>query len=253
MLAGCAGLAGDSGRGTLTPAPVPSPPPTEEPPQTLAPGVREGGTVDTRVLVASHASLLEGTPVTVRYNYTERSANGTLRLRTTTVVGFGTDGRYHYRRTDVGANGVVRRVERWSDGDRVFERTVSDGETTHRVVRDGEGKLVDPDRALPVERAAANSLRQVFDVTEVRVVGREERGNRTYYRLRGEGVRTPNTTHLRNVSLSVIVDERGLVHRYRLGYTTDRGGEPVRVVGRVRFDAVGTTSVDRPEWVSRVD
>jgi hypothetical protein len=254
-LAGCSGLSspGDP-TPTLSPAAVPTDVPTDRPPRRLAPGVTESGIVDASALAAAHAEVLTGARVTLRYNYTERALDGALRWRTVTTVRFGDDGRYRYARTDSDANGTARRVERWSDGERVVERQRVGDNTTVEILRDARGDPLAPDAALPVDRDDGRGIEAVFDAVPTTVTGRERRNGTTYYRLSGTGPATPNPTAIEDASLRAVVDGRGLVHRYRLGYTIDRGdGPPGRVVGILRVTDLGETTVRRPGWAEKVN
>lgn len=256
VLAGCQGIAPRGGETpTLTPVAVPTEVPTERPPRTLAPGVTESGVSDPSALAAAHAAALTDTSVTFHANYTERASDGTVLERTATTVRFGTGDRYHYVSIDADRSEAVRRVERWSDGERVLERRSTRNGTAYRVVRGADGEPLPPVVALPVGRAESGGIERVFRAVETTVVGREVRNGTTHYRVVSTGMTTPNPTAVRNASLVALVDERGVVHRYRLAYTIDRGDDAgaVRVVGMVRFTALGTTTVERPAWADRVE
>lgn len=255
VLAGCQGIAPAAETPTLTPVAVPTEVPTERPPRMLAPGMTERGVTDPSALAAAHAEALDGTSVTFRANYTERGPNGTVRSRTVTTVQFGAGDRYRYVRIDGDPRGDVQRVERWSNGERVLERRVDGNDTVQRVLRDADGRPLAPAAALPVEPAARRGIGQVFRAMPTTIAGQEVRNGTTYYRVVSTGLATPNPSALRDASLTALVDERGIVHRYRLTYTTDRGGDagPVHVVATVRFTAIGTTTVECPTWAGRVE
>jgi len=247
LLAGCGGFAGNGEpTRTLTPAEVPTETATETPEPRLAPGMTEAGVVDPVSLAAAHATTLRKTAYTAVWNASEWTRDGTLRYRTTTSARVGTaQRRYHYVNTNV-RNGTTRRVERWSDGDRALVRSANG---TVTVARGRDGQSLSPEQALPIDLTAERGIERVFQAMETRVVDRTQVNGTTHYRLEGEGIQEPNLTPLRNASLSAVVDERGVVHRYRLAYTTTRGGETVRVVAVVRFREIGTTDVERPSWV----
>lgn len=248
LLAGCGGFAGfGDPTPTLTPAEIPTET-TPTPRPWLAPGVTDAGVVDPTVLAAAHATTLRETTYTTLWNTTERTANGTLRFRSVTSARVGTgQRRYHYVHTNR-RNGTVRRVERWSDGDRVL---VLSPNGTVGVARGTSDEPLSPERALPIDLTAERGIERVFRAIETRVAGRSAVNGTTHYRLEGRGIRAPNPTPLRNASLSAIVDERGVVHEYRLAYTTRRVDEPVRVVVVVRFTGIGETTVERPAWADR--
>lgn len=252
LLAGCQGVTPGGETPTLTPVVVPTETPTERPPQTLAPGVTERGVTDPSALATAHAEALGGTAFTFRANYTERGPDGTVRGRTVTTVRSGAGDRYHYVRSDTDDE-TVRRVERWSDGERALERQVAGNDTDYRVVRGPDGQPLGPAAALPVDPTARRGIERVFRAVQTTVTVRAVRNGTTYYRVEGDGLTTPNPSSLQDTSLVALVDEHGVVHRYRLAYTTDRGGDEARVVGTVRFTDVGTTTVERPVWAGRVE
>ncbi|MFB6171735.1 MAG: hypothetical protein ABEJ23_04325 [Haloarculaceae archaeon] len=256
VLAGCQGIAGRGGETpTLTPVPVPTMSPTDRPPQTLAPGMTDAGVTDPDALAAAHAAALAGTPVTYHATYTERTAGGRLRSRTVTAIRYGRGDRYDYRRTDVEPGRPDRHVDRWSTGERVLERQVVGANTTYRVLRGSDGDPLAPGVALPVDRSRSGGIERVFRAVDTQVVGRTVENGTTYYRVQSTGMTTPNPTAVRNASLVARVDATGVVHRYRLTYTIDRGADAgrVQVTGTVRFTDIGTTTIERPAWTGRVE
>jgi hypothetical protein len=241
VLAGCSGLAGDGPTTPVEPAPVPVDPP---------PGVSEGGSVDSVLLLSSHVGLLRDGSATVTERRTERFANGSLRFDRTTTTYHGPVDRFYVVQTiegtDPRAYGATEgRYERWANG------TVGVS-----AVRNGDGVEYEPAYPGQFRINQFERLYPLFATLEPTVQERR-RGGRTVFLARATRERLPGgfgeepegVSDLRNVSFRATIRPDGLVQSYRLSYTGTVDGDRVRVVEELRYRDVSATTVPRPEWV----
>jgi hypothetical protein len=243
LLAGCSGgfAADPTPSTTVTPAPLPATTPTAAP-NGYPPGMDAGGVTDAARVAHAHAETLDGRSFTVTRVEVRRDPDGTLRERYERTVHVAADPyRFAYRLVsfDADTTPVNRTDERWSGGTRAFasvtrgdERTVS--ETSVRL--------------LPENATNEQGLARLFSLLDARLVGEEIRnGTRLYRVAAGPGASVPPS--ISDASLEAVIDARGVVRAYDLSYAIDRGDDRLRVEVRVRFTAVGSTTVPRPEWV----
>lgn len=241
VLAGCGGLLDDR----ATPEPV------ELGNASVPPGITADG-VDASTLAANHDAVLGSTSYTVRVSEVITS-NGTVRRNATRDrrVAPGAD-RYLFRRVQrtngFPTSSLAPVLTYWYDGRTVAQR-IGTG-TTARVDRtptDPPGPLRDPTSHRGVAR-----LFGAFELRPNRTLGDGP--------VQLTGVRfsdpesAPSPSFVgppRNASLTAVVDDRGFVRSYRFAYNADASSVSgtVRVVRRVRFVDVGTTTVEQPAWV----
>lgn len=249
VLAGCGGQPGaDTGGGTLTPAPVPAtatPAPDE---RVLAPGLTGAGVADPGRLAGAHRRALERRSFTLVENRTVEGPDGALtrwdrRLRVAEEWS-----RYRYARVAESARGYPvsayrPRLEAWYDGKFVYFRGVRDGDVLFSYQRgDTFGDMTRTDRLL--------ALYAAFETR-----AREADGG---YRV--TGTRPADTAVLdvppsldepRDATFVADLGPDGRVVRYRLSYAATFDGRQVRVTRTVRFEAVGETTVEPPDWYGR--
>ncbi len=246
ILSGCGGtLGGDTG---------PSREPFDAPerPSSAGAATTSGdGDFDAAAVVESHADTLANRSLTVREHRVVRFADGTVRYDRETVYFLGA-GRGYYRRDVV--NGSVGafanipgtyRYERWLNGSAGVERA-----------RIGNRTEYDPVRSLPPDVDRADRLFVLLSVLNPNVSVRRTVSGGLVRVLRANATTAPQTvdsrlvTNLRNLSFVAVVDESGVVQRYRLSYSGVVNGRWVRVVERASFEDVGSTTVPRPDWVA---
>ncbi|WP_424017869.1 hypothetical protein ACOZ4N_18665 [Halorientalis pallida] len=240
VLAGCGGLLDDR----ATPEPV------ELGNASVPPGITADG-VDASTLAANHDAVLGSTSYTVRVSEVITS-NGTVRRNATRDrwVAPGAD-RYLFRRVQrtngFPTSSLAPVLTYWYDGTAVTQRIGTGADArVDRFPTEPPGPLRDP--------TSHRGVARVLDAFELRP-------NRTLgdgpVRLTGvrfsdpESAPTPSFVGPpRNASLRAVVDGRGYVRSYRFAYDADASGVSgtVRVVRRVRFVAVGTTTVEAPAW-----
>lgn len=236
LTAGCSGLLdggpdpGTDEVETVTPAPV----------ERYPPGVSEATITNASALFAAHERLLANQSVTILANSTTWFANesvftnGTRRLElapnhvhqygeTTTHLG-----------TDWATTGVV-----WANTTVGYTRVEYDGERQYASFRPRE---VEPVARL---RPALPLVSDQLTAENVTV----ERVEQRLLRLTVEEL-VPRDEGYSNASLSMLVTDRGLVREYR--YVVDHPCRPnrCRSVTTTRFVDVGSTRVERPDWVS---
>lgn len=235
--------AGTPSDATLTPVAVPSDAEATGP-EELAPGLTRAGVADPTRLGAAHARILSNASYTVHRNVTRRDEDGTLAFGTDVVLrraAFGDRFRYI-----LAFRGRDRRVvERYADGERIYERERAANETTYALVGAADGPLDPRDASF----GALTNRRGVVDLfTRFRfeVTGRIERGGTTHYRLATPEPR--DLPPLRNVTVRALVSERGLVREYSVSYLVVRDDAATRVDVTVRFSDLGTTAVAEPAW-----
>lgn len=262
VVAGCSGFSGsedrpDASTDTVTLSPAPIPPtgtPTERPERHLAPGLTRDGVVDPFALAAAHREALSTQSYTVVTNTTIHGPNGTLRTvdRTVAVAAGGTP--YHLVETSESdssypVTAVAGRVEIWFAGRpalfRVGTENVSYREGTTASLGGPVGDTTGHDRLVgyygSVERWA---VRELPDGPGDSLV------------LESRESPDPAVLDLpllvsdpRDATLRVVVTKDGRVVTTRVRHVATFDGERVEVVRRVRYEAVGNTTVAEPAWV----
>lgn len=256
VLAGCGGLAGSTQpTRTLTPVALPTDEPTPTPVEELAPGLTAAGVASPFRIADAHAGLLGDASFTLRSVRTVRTANGSLRARTTLTGAFAPGRRrYHVVLTRDGRDARFDRLEDFSDGRRVLRAIERNNSTSYTVVRGPGGEPAHPREVLFVDPIFPSYVERLLEAIEAARVESVGGGPARTYRVRATAVSKPTVAAaveagaVENVSLTLLVDERGLVYELRLEYATELLDTPVRVTRRFRYSAVGATTVDRPPW-----
>ncbi|MFB6361092.1 MAG: hypothetical protein ABEH59_07190 [Halobacteriales archaeon] len=260
VIAGCSSVTGgvDPVPVTVTAAEVPEVT-SESGPTPHAVTAREPeGFAAPEAQAAAHAAVLDNTSyslvVTQQFEFPNANRSGDWRLA----------GQFDERdrfRVAIEKNGSVfgtsspTRVVYWSNGTRVLHGTeTSQGEINITTRRD----LAPPRRALPIdprferELARVLSISAITDVTPVHRAGQEY----DYVRVTLTGPIEPSrpppsraTLRIQNLSARFVIDGRGLIHRIHLQYTGAMMGEPVFIRRSIQYGAIGSTTVERPEWV----
>lgn len=259
VLAGCNGLAlGGDGtpERTLTPAAVPTDEPTPTPVQRLAPGLTGDGVFEAITLGDAHASVLDNTSYTMRENSTAVYSNGTVFNRGTVDAQIAAnDSRYYVvlNRSGVVLGGGTLGRTTWSNGERVLVAETRNNSTSYQSPRGAEREPLSPREALFFDPTNREEIYAYFGAVETRVADRETRNGTRLYRIEATEVTYPAAfvvrwNNPRNLSMTALVDSRGLVHEYRLRYTATLDGETVEVTRRVRYSNLGNTTIERPPW-----
>lgn len=263
LLAGCGGTGQTGGQSPdpVSPAPVPTDEPIPTPRPRVAPGVTAAGIVDPLTLSEAHDRYLRNRSETVRLTRTNRYPNGTLRDRTVQVTKVAAN--RHRFHTIISVRGPHARFfgpggrgEFWSDGERMLQRLVGQNTTSHSVT---EPVDYEPQLSRPLVPSPGGG--QVFFLATLgtfRVTDRSELNGTPVVRLEMKRITQPNAlaasesvSDPRNVSLTMLVDERGVLRRFVLTYTAEQGETTVHVRLTGEHRAIGSTTVDRPAWFDR--
>lgn len=261
VLAGCGGVSpGDAteegpSSGTVTPAPIP----TDRP--TLPPGVGRDGSVDPVVLVSTHTDRFLGANSHTLYrNETTYWPDGSVRSGTNlTVESNESTGRWSYRERspvpEPATGGEPPEVARgiWAERERAYLRERFEDGTLR--VRGLDGQTFDSLRRFGLSLDA--DLLALFGALDVRLATEVRTDGDRRYRLVGGNVtdadrmnRAVPGRNVTDVSLLADVGADGAVRRYRLAHTATRPNDGViRTVSVVRYERVGTTTPDRPDWI----
>ena len=263
LLAGCGGTVpqAEPSPSVVSPAPVPTDEPVPTPRPRVAPGVTATGIVDPLELSEAHDRYLDNRSETVRLTRTNRYTNGSLRDRTVQVSKVAADRhRFHTILSVEGPKarffGPNGRGEFWSDGERMLQRFDRGNQSNYAVVVPAD---YEPQLSRPLVPSPGGG--QVFFLATLgtfRVTDRTELNGTPVLRLAmtrftqsdalaaSESVSNP-----RNVSLTLLIDERGVLRRFALTYTAEKEGKTVHVRLTGEHRAIGTTEVSRPAWYDR--
>lgn len=245
----------------VTAAPVPSAPPPSIT-HRWPPGVGQTGVVDPRELVAAHRTELQDTNYTQTVTESTRWHNGSVRWQRTRVtttdenrvfVVLNRSGPSILRERSLNATRAelyVRLQPAPADA-KTFAALTVENRTEYRTFTDSR-HLLDNGRDIAL----------LLSVFETRITSRTRRGARTVFQLEATG--TPvvdrfrfvpsrsDVSDPRNAIFRLLVDDRGIVHQYRVAYTVTVEDGSLRYERIVRFSAIGTTSVRRPAWLDNV-
>ncbi|MFQ3295503.1 MAG: hypothetical protein ACI9PP_000839 [Halobacteriales archaeon] len=236
----------------------------------MPPGLSDDGVRNASELTSAHRETLTNRPHTVDVNETIRYENGSLwgskratirvdpasRIATAVVEPKPTNGPF-----SPPFHLSARTVEFYRNGTAIAAKASNDT-TTKQVPPSVPGtgsNLRDPKMVPPL-----------LTGLELQYKGTVERKGRTLYRIEATEVTDEDLVastvlsgrrydDIRNVSFRALVTERGLVAQYRVtyavvkteGYKFPDTEDGVVIGGKrtVTFRAIGTTTVERPEWV----
>lgn len=245
VLAGCSGVFGGDGEPTetLTPAAVPTDEPTPTPVPQFVPGVTGQGIEDVDVLIAAHTSFLQNRSLTQKSNSTELAPNGSIIGRETSTLRAGPsdEGVYFisesngsYESPNVESYPV--RTEGWENRGRLLlKRTFANGTTTYDRFEQQFGNSGAGLRYLLEPFGTAN--------TSVEKLGRN---GTTLYLVQGN----TESERLGNVSMRLLIDDRGFIHSYRTVRKESSGENITGFISETRYTEVGETEApERPSWV----
>lgn len=269
VLAGCGGAPFVGG--SDEPVPAATPVPGERLTGPDPPGVESGRVLGPTTLGRAHERVIENRSYLLVSNRTVRRADGTLRSRLAVRLALDEDRSFH---VDVSTEGPEApeflgrppaEAAYWSDGSTYLRRLTRDGRTTH-VEYDEPGTWVGTwsywARSVPFgggNNRPSTFYASLFSAVPTRVVDATSVENVTVVRIeaRGEEPFSDETfpgdvESVHDVSLVALVDDDGLVRSLDLRYSGTAEGEPVRVHRTVRYEAVGSTGVERPPWYDLV-
>ncbi|MDZ7700789.1 MAG: hypothetical protein U5J98_01280 [Halobacteriales archaeon] len=246
VLAGCTAIGLDAGSGT------PDRTATPEWPEPLPPGMTTEVVANPLDLARAHTAVLTGQSFTYRETVVVETTDGIQLGTVETVRRVAPDGAFVHRMRVEGVVPTVvtqlRAVDAYSNGSRVVIRFRRAEENTTLVTSAAESPMIANDVI------GKGPIYSVLSSTEPTVAGPLRRGGTTYLHVRGDGGATRfGFVEATNVSFEALVAPSGLVHRYAVSYRangTSYTGWEGRIVRTVTFDEVGSTTVERPDWVA---
>lgn len=214
------------------------------------PGVGPGGVEDVEALAAAHRRTFAGASYSVWIDLYRPSRSTQRQRRVRHDVDASVDGRRYLVDWAVDTPRTTEPVLTvYRDGSGRYVADATGNDTTYRRA----------DRRPTTPVAEPFALRRVLvtrylATPETTIVTSFTESGRTQYRIDGTGA--PDVAAMARVSeyeVIAVVDERGFVRKLTVEYTVlaDAGSYDVSL--RVRYGRIGTTSVDRPSWVDRID
>jgi hypothetical protein len=235
---------------TGTPTPTASPTPAAIPRPTTESGAVIGSPEE---IARSHEATLRNTSFRIRY-VSRRVENGTTESRTIGTIRYDGDGVafYNYTVVDVNPGGIVREhVEVWSNGTRA-----------RRAIMTENGTVVETASPLRSPPTFADEVELYLRSFRIGMTGYSRfRGDRLV-RITGAGLvnsREQYTVEDRVLLLGFVTVESGrftadiadgAVRRYRIHLSGRERTASVSFTEELTFTGLGTTTVDRPAWVT---
>jgi len=251
VLAGCSGVTGPSGgTETLTPAPVQTattPTPEASP---LPPGVTGNGVVDIDRLVDAHQVAITGQSYTweARERTTGRRGNPTgTNVRYVARVANESTYRYFTNHRIVWRSGRPRYLGNYSEfaTESLRYAYYTDTENNTQFSRTGPA----PAR-VRVGGIAVTAIERYLPARSATVAATRIDGRR-YYELRGRGIDTPVAPGgVANYTVRAQIRADGFVRSLNVSYRVAARDRSRSVSYGFTYTAVGTTTVERPAWVS---
>lgn len=140
---------------------------------------------------------------------------------------------------------------KYTSGNVTYERSVSEGDEENAQYKTSDDSRVEPVNTTPsFEPTLVDGVEWSQEGTEERdgvgVTRYESTGVANVTALVGAGTDAENVT---NVSATMLVDADGVVRQYDLTYTVEEGDSETTVTYEVSTSAVGSTSVEEPDWL----
>lgn len=254
VFAGCAGSGGPGADPvTVTPAPVPTDT-TPTPAYRLAPGLAESGVVSPLALADAHADILRETVYRVRIEERVDPATGPSRRRMLQGT-FANRTVYRFRIVQERGNDTQLASAFYADGDDLYERQVTDGESRYyrpRTRLRAEAPYPQDPLGSPLQR---QQLYVALEGTQPFIDTTETAGGEQHYLLRASEARDRRflaamayVDRISEYQFRAVVTAQGLVTAYRISYVATVDGERRRVVRTAQWSAVGNTTVTAPAW-----
>lgn len=265
VVAGCSALPVGGGpstptTGDVTPAPVPED-------GRFPPGVTAEGVDDPTALATAHVATIDDNSYTLSMERVARHPNGTLHSRLRLRVQLGADRGYLADAATAGPFAPVflgeppARGVYWSNTTTYVRKLTRGNTTTYNEFRTREsGAGTSSYWVTTVAFGGAPGepetfYRDAFAATSTRTVERRSVNGTPTYRIVGSGVRNgtfdDDVASVSELRLDANVTQQGLVRTLSLRYAGEVNGDPVTVRWTVRYRQVGTTAVERPDWVER--
>lgn len=231
VLSGCGAVVDDAGSApgieeTLTPAPVPEPTPE---PVTLPPGVASDSVPNANALFGAHTRYLDGKSyaLDVRVGADDQESRHVFRI----------ESELRYYRYDRLA-GYPQNVTSFADGETVYVRSELFNDSRYATSN------VTGSPSFHTVRLA-----NVFFRLDEATVTRTQADGDPHYRVRARTDDHPRLDSARDFRLRALVTPDGFIRSMRVDYVLVGNGEPTNVTRQFEYSDVGSTTVDRPEWV----
>lgn len=247
VTAGCSAFSGSADDpATVAPrlqsTPTTSTPTTSTPDVPYPPGVTPNANdeVDERALYIAHEEFLENRSKTWRQQHVWTNSTGTvLYWSSLTVWSNGSLQRYESESGGADPSAVPSsrtEYDYWTNGCvTVSQQQLPNGSVVRRVTED------EPPGAFANVGAGRTILESAFIGNDLEYVGTEQRANQTLHVL----VATPAESRF-----TMRVTSEGVVRSFVLRLQTEVDGEPISIVRRFRTYDIGTTTVEKPDWVT---
>jgi hypothetical protein len=241
VLAGCAGFGG--GEPTVDETVSPVPVPTDAP--EFSPGIARDN-VAAEVVAGTHERRLSETNYTFVSRQRVVGSNGTMwvtnRTRAIANDRGAYSGRIDRRVNEFPLGRFAAPIEYWGN-ESVYasRRILSERTSFYGWSRSDETEEF---TSLPL-------IERTLSATRLSVVERPDGVTLVGSSLR-DPAELPSPPYLqnpRNVSLTVVLSERGVISRWRLTYDATLDDRTVRVRRDARLTDIGSTTVRRPDWV----
>ncbi|UPW01498.1 hypothetical protein M0R88_05180 [Halorussus gelatinilyticus] len=221
----------------------------------LAPGLNESGVTDAWTLAEVHADTLRNRSYTVVSNLTARGLDDDREATADATTRVTHDPTRLVRRSNV--SGDARSIGLFGQDMAVWATENGTWYAVERANGTNYRKVAEVVRPTYGSRTDRDTLFVLFSALDTELAGTLTENGTTLHRVNATGVLNPealaselNADSVRNVSLTALVDERGVVHEYRVAYTATHGDRTTRIERTTRFVALGETSVERPAWVA---
>ena len=257
VLAGCAGSGGAvPAPVSVTPAPVPTDP-SPTPAFRIAPGLSERGVVGPLTLATAHAERLRSS--VYRVWIAERVVRGDGSVRWRAFEGtFANRTSYAFTVREGAGNRTVIVSSYYADGDRLYQRLVTDAGTNYYVPRSGLGTSPDFPEDPIGSPTQFDELYVALSGTRPAYVGAVERNGTPYHRIASAGAVNEDflaaweyVDSVEGYRFEALVAADGVVREYRIEYTATVGERRRQVTRTAQWKAVGEASVAPPDWYAR--
>jgi hypothetical protein len=271
VLAGCGGFASNA-PGVGEPSPSFTPAPVPDAPAAHPPGITAERVVDPARLADAHVRSIEGVSYSLRSNRSTYYPNGTLRSRIDIDLRLSRNRSHVAVVRTAGPEGSViigpppASAVYWSNQSLYASRVGHDGDSIYSILDDSANPIATwnywtttaafggPDGHPSVRYA------DFFGSIPTTVVDNWTVNGTTLYQVRGRRPASPAFTVDEvdavgpagsGPALQATVTEDGLVRSLQLRYRAFDDGEEYTVDWRIRYRAVGNTTVSEPSWLDR--
>lgn len=243
VFAGCGGLSSFPSPSDAPPAATPAEIPRDMHGGTIAPGITNASIVSPEGFLDSHYAVLTNQSYTRTTNSTTRM-NGTVQSHRSTRMWMAAN-RTAFLLQERFVAQSVRASELdehhvWANGQYRLELRVENGSDTYRrhstpqldrgTVRNSLSGTLESVRAIRVEPLQTDHSYRHYQIIATKFESRDS---------------------ISNATLSLVIDERGLIHEYQHAVTVQTAQGIHRITVQYVFTEVGTTTIPRPQWIER--